>query len=174
MKKIISGALIALMLSASSFAFADTDINNQAIDINSLGYGQSTENAVFDTEKIPYKEFSPTTTENSDSISALASTAPHWTAHSDVSTLGVGSSYSESWTDSSKSKRKNIDHLGARSVVYLNQGYVGTDSDHKYNDSQARSVIDSKSGIAGDVEVYGYHAFDHTGYTSWFPDTYGD
>ncbi|MMZ53032.1 hypothetical protein D1872_148100 [compost metagenome] len=167
MKKTISSLVITALLLLPSAAFAET---TQNIDTNSLGYGKSADNAVFDTEKAPFKEFSPSAV-SGEGIT-LSAVAPFYTAVSDFHG-DTGDSISNAWTDSSQSKRMNIDHIGARSVVYLNKGYVGTNSNHRYNENQAYSYVTVPNAFFNDGEVYGYHAFEQSGFTSWYPETYG-
>lgn len=172
MKKRMTIATLALTgILGLSFAVSAQSMEEK--DPYSLAPANITANDVIDTSKASVKEFSPSPTNEMKGITASA-VAPYYAARSSFSG-GDAISVSEAYTDPSKSRRLNIDHIGVRTVAYLNKGFVGEKSTHNYNENQAAAgVLNIPNALFSDGETYGYHVFEQRGYTTWYPESYGD
>lgn len=128
--------------------------------------------SVVDTRKLPEKEFAPKLISNDTNISTLAASAPYWTAKS---TFGgsAGTTTSDSYGSPDKSTRYNIDHIYAKARVYVNQVFKAENSDDQYNTSKAGITVYAQTSFWDDGETFGLHKFEHSGYQSWYPDSYG-
>lgn len=132
------------------------------------------DNAVYDTQKIPHKVFSPAALNSANNTSLQVLSAPYWEVLSVWYIDDVGTSTSDSWTSSSKTTRYVIDHIYAKTKVY-NRGVIDvTKADDQLNASHAGASArcTSISHIFSDHEVYGAHTFEEAGFQSWYPETY--
>ncbi|GGJ16112.1 hypothetical protein [Paenibacillus hunanensis] len=162
------------MSAVLGLSFAINANGEESKDPYSFAPDQLSATDIVDTSKAAEKEFSPSPINSQGQGIASAAAAPYYVARSDFSG-STAESISESFTDSTKSKRKNIDHIGARTVAYLNKGFVGERSSHQYNENQAAAIVSNiPNTIFGDGETYGHHVFEHAGYTTWYPESYGD
>ncbi|HDX9630432.1 TPA: hypothetical protein ROY30_004157 [Bacillus cereus] len=125
---------------------------------------------VHDNEKLPSKTFSPLPL---DSKITNYAAGPHYSAKSGQYALGGTWSTSDSYTSSSKSKRKSIDRIYAKTKHYVDGGSVGSKADDQYNASHAGAEVNKGAWYIGDDEVYGEHIFANKGYQTWKTETYG-
>lgn len=161
MKKVFSLALALAMMGSSSVVFAETNKADNTLP-----------KAVYDTEKVPSKDFTPYMI---DGAKSDLKAAPYWSAKS-TWYFGdkAGKVTSDSYTDSSKNSKKAIDRIMAKSKVYFQGALDGSNTDDGRNSSHAGTVAycSSKVHIVGNHEVYGNHAFEESGYVSWYPETF--
>ncbi|EJV57214.1 hypothetical protein BWGOE4_56770 [Bacillus mycoides] len=128
------------------------------------------ESTVHDKAKVSSKSFSPASLNpNANTLAA----APYYAAKSTFSYSNGGISTSDSYTSSSRSSKKSIDYIYAKAKIYVNGIFKTSSSEGNYNSSHAGA-----QGFAGetwfeDGETYGNHKFQHSGYQTWEPDTYG-
>lgn len=157
MKKAILGISLASALLLPTGAFAESQ--------------QVVKSEVYDKEKVPNKEFTPKSLNPNEKNSLAA--VPYWSANSGQYALGGTWSTSDSYTSSSKSAKKAINRIYAKTKHYVDGGLRGSKSDNQYSASHAGADVNKGNWIVGDDEVYGEHAFEHSGYQSWYPETYG-
>ncbi|PEX80710.1 hypothetical protein [Bacillus cereus] len=155
MKKAILGISLASALLLPTGAFAESQ--------------QVVKSQVYDKEKVPNKEFTPQPL--NPSFNTLAA-VPYWSANSGQYALGGTWSTSDSYTSSSKASKKAINKIWAKTKHYVDGGFRGSKTDTQYNASHAGAEVNKGSWIVGDDEVYGEHGFEHSGYQSWYPETY--
>lgn len=167
-KKFILSSLILTLTIAGSSSIASAKTTTQ---INSYTP------QVYDTEKIPSKEFTPyrvDSSTNSQSIEPYA-TVMHWVAKSSWYATDAGAhTISDSYKDDSKTTKVAIDRIMAKARLYFNNTLDSSAiDDNQYSShSGAYTRCTSYMHIIGDHEVYGSHAFEKAGYSSWYPETY--
>lgn len=132
---------------------------------------------VLDSEKVPHKEFQPQLLDNQQNKLSAAATGPYWVADSKCDEGYFSDnvlSYSASYTDNSKSNRKQIDRIYAKLTVYNDKAFAASGTDDQSNSSYAGATASVHFNLFADGESYGTHKFEHAGYQSWYPETYGD
>ncbi|MCH4567570.1 hypothetical protein [Bacillus sp. ES1-5] len=125
---------------------------------------------VIDKEKLPSKTFSPLPLDPNNK--GLAG-GPYYSANSGQYALGGTWSMSDAYTSSSKSSKKSIDRIYAKTKHYVDGGSVGSRADDQYNSSHAGAEVNKGTWFVGDDEVYGEHIFTQSGYQTWKTETYG-
>lgn len=165
MKKAVATIAI-ILLSVSSISLTANASGNKIVP-----------SAVVDTEKVPHKEFQPQLLDNQQNTLRAAAVGPHWVADSSCDEGYFSDnvlSYSASYTDSTKSTRKQIDRIYARLTVYNEKAFAASGTDDQSNSSYAGATASVHFNPWEDGESYGTHKFEHAGYQSWYPETYGD
>lgn len=132
---------------------------------------------VYDTKKIQQKAFTPSkTTEDSTVTPSVVLPpepgGPYWSATCGIYTLGGAWGKSVSYTSESKTTYYNINHIAVKVRRYWLGGLTGTGTDDKYNSPIAGVDVQKGTGGFGDHETFADHTFEHSGYQSWYPDTY--
>lgn len=123
---------------------------------------------VYDKEKIPSKEFAPQSLNPN-----VRAAAPYYSAKSTFTFSNGGISSSDSYTSSGKTSKKQIDYIYAKARVYVDGIYKSTKGEGNYNSSHAGvQVLVGETWLA-DGETYGNHKFQHSGFQTWEPETYG-
>lgn len=164
MKKIFSFMLCAIL---TTFCFIPT--NAYAVIQNDEGIKKE----VFDTAKLPNKVFQPSSVDGSVNPSfVLPALDYYWVAESSVGFWGGTTTSSDSYTDSSCSIKKPITHIYAKSKRYIDGALDTSKTDDQYTSSHASAVCDGNGIHFTDIEAYGSHKFEQTGYQSWYPETY--
>ena len=118
-------------------------------------------NTVYDTRKLPHKEFSPQHTEQS--LSRSSDPAPWW-----VADIDLNYATSDSYTDNTYSTRRPIDQIQANFRAYYRNSLDYDKTDIQNDASHASAGF--KIVIAD--EIIGQHFFYEEGYERWFVETY--
>lgn len=161
MKKFSAFILVVcvLLLSFSMIVFAQGDSSIQSDE----GEGNV---AVFDTRRMPHKEFSPSVIDNTMISAKATNSGGWWSAH-----CYKHSATSTSYTDKNKTKRWAISKIGARFRGYRGNSLVESGSDTQYGSSYA-GASDPNTTVTNLKSSIGNHTFEMTGYESWYPETY--
>lgn len=164
MKKLSLGLASLILISSLS------TINVKAAD-------NDMQKKVYDTRKIHEKSFSPGKMSKGTEVTPSVVLppepgGPYWSATCGIYTLGGAWGKSISYTSSSKSSYYNIDHIAVKVRRYVGGGLTGTGTDDKYNSPIAGVDVQAGQGSFSDHETFANHTFEHSGYQSWYPDTY--
>lgn len=167
-KKVLTAIYSALIGTSLLLAFQTENVQAQNMD------KEKTPTAVVDTRKLPEKNFKPQRISNESQSSTLAATSsgPYWSAKSIFSGT-YGTTSSDSYGDSTKTTRYSIDHIYAKARIYVGQTFRAENYDDQYSTSRAGITVGTQVSFWEDGENFGLHKFEHSGYQSWYPESYG-
>lgn len=165
MKKLLSimlCSLFSIMCFFPSNAFALSNIDGNV------------KKEIYDTTKLPQKTFQPSLVDESVNPSFILPGGLSWVAESKITGILIMTciSTSDSYLDSTQTTKQPINLIYAKMRVYGDSSLTDTKEDNEFNSSHAGAGQNYQFGWFTDVEVYGTHKFEKTGYQSWYPETY--
>ncbi|RAP73389.1 hypothetical protein [Paenibacillus montanisoli] len=141
--------------------------NTEIVKLNSEL--RTDQEVIHDFEKISEKGFKPARTSK---LTTFAAVTPYYVAKTTVTYTSGATSVSDSYTDSSRSTKYNIDLIYAKVKVYEYGGFYGSSEDTQTNFSHAGAQYGSGQALGSDTEAYGLHKFQEAGFQTWEPETY--
>ena len=166
---LVTVLVVMFAFTATAFAANIEDSNIAKAKTENSIY--ATNNTVYDFRQISFKSFSPSKINNNGLTLNATATGRMWYVYSEA-----GNTLCKTWSKSTSnglgSTGWQIDRIYAKGKTYVNSGLKKSLTDDEDDASYAGVSFNPKAGMLDDVEQYGNHIFEETGYTSWNTESY--